>query len=524
MAADDLEALGVDEGMADGDDEDGLEPEANLVTPPGGKRDLIIGLWPFAFSKEYYKAIVEGLCGGERLSHIVVLTTSAYPAHALMAHDLRLTAHVLLDRVSGHSRAHGRQVLRDFLYRGFYNAERAAAGHALAAGGAKRIRTEDLTFIRVPAPPLVEQTLCFEEVPGDASTSAWRAGMDEFPAGDALEAGVLALLQHELETCGLAVRPAPAPAGGRPVLVTEKGRGEGDALCPVSCLLFSSRAGLHECISSGGNSALLDGPLFHVPGLRCPGGGVGGPGGEVMDAYGIPVGAARLVSDYRAAGRHHPNAGIRARPSRGPNDGFLELVVRTHNGHGIAAGREIVLDFGAARAIGLEPTEPPIKRFKGALDALLAKQMEEARARDGALGAEDAAIPVATMAPASASSAGALEADGAATPAVAPAPAQAAILPAAGDSFRVELPAGGGITITAAGEGVTKIAPKTLLTLLVDGNMEEPPPDALEADLVQWAFKRCNTQARRAARRVGRGRGRRARPGQTRGEKHAREN
>lgn len=497
MHADDKEELGVDAGMADGEPVDGLEPEANLAPPLGGKRDMIMSLWPFAFSTEYYKAIIQGVCGGERLSHLIVLSTSAYPAHALVAHDLRITAHILLDRVSGHSQAHGQEILRDSIRRQFYDAE--VAGNALAAGVAKRVRTEDLTFLRVRAPPVVEQTLCFAEVKADQSTSAWRASFDEFPASDALEAGVLDLLQHELVTFGLAVRPTPEPAGGRPALVTEKGRGEGDILCPVSCLLFSSAAGLHECISTAGNAALLDGPLLHVSGLRCP-------GGEVMAAYAIPVGAARLVSDYRAAGRHHPNAVLRARPHRGPNDGFLELVVRTHNGHGIAAGREIVLDLGAARAVGLELTAPPAKRFKGSLDALLARQM--ARASADALEAEDGAIPVATLAPAPVPGAGALAADDAPPPLVAPAPAHAAILLAEGDAFRVELLADGGITIS----GTRKIPAKTILKVFEDGDMKVPTPDALEAEIVPWTFKRCNSQARRAAGRVGLGRGGRRGP------------
>ena len=562
MEVDDKDHLGVDEGMADGDDNDGLEPEPSIAMPAGGKRDLIVGLWPFAFSKEYYKAIIAGFCGGERLSHIVVLSTSAHPACALAAHDLRLTAHIHLDRVSAHSKAHGRAILQDFLHQEFLNAEQGQ--QALVAGGVKRRR--ELCFIKVSAPAVGTQAPCFSEV-SCCPSSGWRGGLNEYPALDTLEVGILELLQRELENFGLAMRPGQA--GGRPVLFTEKARGEGDILCPVSCLLFSCAAGLRDCLRSAG--ALLDGPLIHVTGLRCPGpgdeggpgdkggpgeeggpGDVGGPGGKVMDAYAIPVGAARLVSDYQAAGRHHPNACMRARPSVGPNDGFLELIVRTHNGHGIAAGREIVLDFGAARAHSLDPNASPTKRFKGALDDLLAKQMAKA----SALAAEGEATP--SVAPAAAPVATpvrALAAEGVskcprcertwappdphcglctlcnvqvekivaptAAPALAPAATPGAARLATEDSFRLELQADNTVTIYSAKEKMTRIAAKTILKVFDKGTMDDAPHDASE--MVKWSFRRCNAQVRQAAWRVGQGSGGRARPGYTRGRKRARE-
>lgn len=53
MDVDDVEHVGVDECMADGDDADGLEPEPTIAMPGGAsKRDHIVCLWPFAFSKE----------------------------------------------------------------------------------------------------------------------------------------------------------------------------------------------------------------------------------------------------------------------------------------------------------------------------------------------------------------------------------------------------------------------------------------------------------------------------------------
>lgn len=64
-------------------------------------------------------------------------------------------------------------------------------------------------------------------------------------------------------------------------------------------------------------------------------------------------------------------------PGCGPNDGLLELVVRMHNGCGITSGSDIVADFGERRILG------QAKRFKGALNTLLEKQVKRQHEDDG---------------------------------------------------------------------------------------------------------------------------------------------
>lgn len=73
-------------------------------------------------------------------------------------------------------------------------------------GGRKRVRTEELTFVQVSAPPLEMQTVCFMEKEPDATISGWRAcGFNTWPQCDALEAGVVELMKHDLESSSLAV-------------------------------------------------------------------------------------------------------------------------------------------------------------------------------------------------------------------------------------------------------------------------------------------------------------------------------
>ena len=139
----------------------------------------------------------------------------------------------------------------------------------------------------------------------------------------------------------------------------------------ATCLCFSDNAGVAEFLNSGGNSALLDGPLLQVGGLHVP----GDEGGR-MSVCAVLVGLARLLRDYRGV-RKHPNVLVRVHPEVGPNDGFVKIMVRTHNGCGIAAGSEIVADFGEGYVPSTVPVTPAAKRFRGALDLFFEKKVED---------------------------------------------------------------------------------------------------------------------------------------------------
>ena len=139
---------------------------------------------------------------------------------------------------------------------------------------------------------------------------------------------------------------------------------------PATCLCFSDSTGLAEFLNAGGNAALLDGPLVRVGNLQMP----GDPDAR-MSVCAVFVGLARLLRDFRGV-RKHPNVILRANPNIGPNDGFLEVIVRTHNGCGIAAGSEIVADLGENYVPASVPATSAAKRFKGSLDIFFEKQMK----------------------------------------------------------------------------------------------------------------------------------------------------
>lgn len=288
--------------------------------------------------------------------------------------------------------------------------------------------------------------------------------------------------------------PQVGQSGDRKTLLTTRARGENDILCKIGCLFFDSEAGVRGFLNTGGNAALLDGPLIQVRGLRRPGSdGLAPAPGDTMSVFCIMVGAARLVTDFRTAGRHHPNVRIRVQPGLGPNDGFLELIARTHNGQGIAAGREVLLDFGARYTPTIAPDGGPIKRFRGALDALLEKQAASFANVDNAPSGAPEEIP---------------EQGG-----PAPQPEKQLgdrVAYAPGEAGYQVLVQDGGIVVKSAGNNkCVRIAPKTVLKVFDKGTMEAPDEakaakNALEAQstleakgMMVFAFKRTSTQAPR---------------------------
>ena len=114
---------------------------------------------------------------------------------------------------------------------------------------------------------------------------------------------------------------------------------------------------------------LLDGPLLRVTNLFTPDSDV------KMSVHCVLVGLGRLMRDYRGV-RKHPNVVFRVHAEKGPNDGFVEVVVRTHNACGIASGSELVADFGEHYVPPSVPQTENAKRFKGALDVWLSKHAQ----------------------------------------------------------------------------------------------------------------------------------------------------
>ena len=251
---DHLDARDSDNGEEEvsGSDE---EPEA--LAPPG-KRDMIVELWPWAHPKEFYKKIFGELLQNEAMNHFVYMTTSAHPSALLAASDLLMDCHTFFHKVKKHGQAHGEAILRGTLFKQMLQKERRSAPEA------KRVLSTELSFAQIEAPELQHVRFC--EVLPDETTSKWRAGFNLSINSDFLQAEIPKLTDIELEKYGLKV----AQTGTTRRLTATRHHNEGEILMPVTALLFGCERSVAQFLNLGGNSALMEGPLFQVSHVDAP--------------------------------------------------------------------------------------------------------------------------------------------------------------------------------------------------------------------------------------------------------------
>ena len=288
-----------------------------------------------------------------------MLTRSSHPSPLLAAHGLGKQAHVLILGQSDHARAHGETLLREIVYDDCHKVELAKEDPSC-----KRLRSVDVLTVPIMAPP--NQSTHFFEVQADPAVSFWRAGIDLSCDDVDLEKAVVELCTKELDRMDLAVRDRH----GCKQLVTTKALKEGQRVGNVTSLLFSTKVMLRDFLNKGGNVALADAPLLEIGNLETSD---MLEGVQMKSVYSVPVGAGRLLTDYRHAKVKFPNVELFCCPELGPNDGFIQMRVKTHNQCGISADKALVLDLGAGWQPSTVGTSDAAKRFKGSLDCFWGK-------------------------------------------------------------------------------------------------------------------------------------------------------
>ena len=193
--------------------------------------------------------------------------------------------------------------------------------------------------------------------------------MDGFPAVELMEQRMIALAEKDKTD----FKVEWETRGDKMCLITRKSVKESDVICEARALLFSSATRARKFLEQASNAALLGNSVFvRVEGVRCDG---QDQESQHQEIFAILVGAARYSRDPRDVGRTFANCVLEANPHAGPNDGFLVLRAKSHNGCGVTAGTELVLDFGDTYLDGLPMATTPKKaRDRGALDLLMDKQ------------------------------------------------------------------------------------------------------------------------------------------------------
>ena len=365
LHGDDVADLGVDASVEEktpqeAEEEDVYVPPMDEDEEAGPKSRMILDIFPYGWPKDYYKRIARGI-SQEPIPQLVGYTTTASPGLPFATIDLEAKGYFFMDRVSEHSFNHGQEILRT----GFYeNALKQERRHVSA--DKRKVLLQDLSFIVVPAPS--EQAIRFSEVGQDGSTPSWRSTPDIVNHGEAFEKAVSEVLMDDLESCSLAVKPE----GLASHLLTTVARREGDDIIDVKHKLFTDIVTLLEFYNTGGNAALLDKPVLKIPGLL-------DSAGDTSILYAVVLGAASYLTDKRVfAKRTHSNCRFAIRPQCGPNDGFIQLVVDTHNGCGVGAHSVLAADFGERWQASTSGTGTAATRFKSVMNMLLQNAGAEA--------------------------------------------------------------------------------------------------------------------------------------------------
>ena len=73
---------------------------------PAGKAELVVELWPFAYSTSYWHHILDGPVGGSLTGVVAFLSPSAHPGSWVAARRLAQDVFVCARRFSKHARRH----------------------------------------------------------------------------------------------------------------------------------------------------------------------------------------------------------------------------------------------------------------------------------------------------------------------------------------------------------------------------------------------------------------------------------
>ena len=350
------------------DDFDEAELALGMMNPVPQQGKLFIrNLFPFASPVAVHAQILHQLLKPTPSTHLLVCTRSAHPGWYVAARELKLECTALVEGAREHCCLHGQDLLTKMLMAKKYASAKELVG--VSTSGVKRVRASTLPIIAVMAPPPVDQTIQIRDVDPSPS-SAWRWGFNKNPQD--LEEKMINLLSSELIEFNLYLDQTTDKSMG---LFTQTARREGERLCLLRSLLFDTLTALESFLSEGGNKILSD-RIVRVSNVvledtdRVH---------EVGEVYAALVGVGRFLQHFVGVRKAGPNTFIRVRCDKGAGDGFLELVVSTRNGAGIAARSQVVLNFGSEFDLSFRPDmdEAGAKKFRGALDKYFERASQE---------------------------------------------------------------------------------------------------------------------------------------------------
>ena len=357
IAADDRvqsELERMQQELAEADEGDNAEVAGevggSVSALPEGEAEVLVDLWPFAYSTAYWSCILEGLVDGSRTGVLAILSPSAHPGSWVASRRLAQDVFVCARRFSNHACRHAVHLYSD-LRRKDLEPPKSQEPKTAAPAGLPGV-------IQLSAALSQQDVLeAYDVSPG----SLWRDGLNLNKLfGEAFNSQASRLVASQLETHGLAISAIDAKSGRG--LEAARLLRDGEAL-PASALFFDTEAMLHVWLEHPGNEKYCD-RIVAVAGVRKQ--------GLPVTVFAVLIGAAQFVNAYCGI-RRGPNAKLVFTPARGFNEGALELQIATRNGAGIAKGSPILIDYGPLGVFASGPRAGGVG-ITGALDALFDQQ------------------------------------------------------------------------------------------------------------------------------------------------------
>ena len=269
-----------------------------------------------------------------------LLSPSAHPGPWLAARASSVECHSLILRQSVHARQHGEALGRRLRLKELSPRQPAAQKPAPAPS----FTSMGATVFQGDSVLLASEVL--------SPDNLWRDGLNRGPHGIAFSDACRRLVSQQLDDHHLTF----AMKGGQ--LRTRLALRDGDSI-PASALWFDNKEVLLTWLAQPGNNRyrhkIVRAELPFESGL-----------GTI---YAVLVGAVQYATPHTGTNTY-PNTKWVIDPSKGFNEGALELIIDTHNSAGV--GKDAVLMVNPGDGY-VPPSRPPPHDFQGPLDIFFTK-------------------------------------------------------------------------------------------------------------------------------------------------------
>ena len=370
------DALALREYLASGSADQGVSDAQ------GVQKKSRVTLFPFTNSQDFYSTVSDDLGKAPAAEAVVILTTTAHPSSWFVAAGSCRHVFVYVDRASGHSLAHGKDIaLKLYLQKNMAQ---------LSLTRKRMLTHDDDDLIQGPTLDDKAQVMTAYEV---SRNEHWASGLNVVTwHPEQLLALVDKQIVLELDRKSVGITASRENLGRG--LVARHAFKEGDLVLQMPALFFDDAAAFKTFVGKHGwfyDKTVVIRNVLAPTDREATWAFAPTDGTTAKKIYASMVGLAQNVKSHVQL-QQRPNCDIVFEPHFGFNNsldgitgGALALYCRSKNKSGIAAGSELAVNFGVSGVnMAAEDmlSSPSSKKFKGGLDLVFETQAKKAAEYD----------------------------------------------------------------------------------------------------------------------------------------------